>query len=230
MDRAFIEKNQIVERYLAGKLPLKGVQDFERFCSENPGLLDEIGLTDAVHRGVRLLEVGERSALEEPRPAWWLRPQVTGALAGAMLLAAILAWVQFQRAGELEAEVTTLGERLEVGALRAPSSTRPIRVVPERAPNNRIHLTVQRGERAELLELRVDVRFARLNTFRVTVDKKDQARIGTVYYVLRDSNGNVRLSVNTSSLHRGDYKVRLEGVTRRGDVVPVAWFNVRVAG
>ena len=30
MDREFIEKNQIVERYLTGKLPPRGVTDFER--------------------------------------------------------------------------------------------------------------------------------------------------------------------------------------------------------
>ena len=35
MDRDFIEKNQIVERYLLGKLPPKGVADFERVVREN---------------------------------------------------------------------------------------------------------------------------------------------------------------------------------------------------
>ena len=36
MDRDFIARNQIVERYLSGRLPLKGATDFERFCRENP--------------------------------------------------------------------------------------------------------------------------------------------------------------------------------------------------
>lgn len=231
MDKAFIEKNQIVERYLAGKLPFKGVQDFERYCRENPGILDEIGFADAVHKGLRLLETsGQPTALEAPAPAWWRRPETTYALAAAVLVLATLAWLQFDRTRGLEREVATLGERLEIGAMRPPSTTRSVRVVPERTASNRIHLTVRRTEPPELIEIRVDVGFARLNTFRVTVDKKDQARIGTLYYVLRDSNGHVRMSVNTSSLHRGDYKVKLEGVARRGQLVPVAWFNLRVVG
>ena len=43
MDREFIARNQIIERYLGGKLPLKGAQDFERYCCEHPDLLDDIG-------------------------------------------------------------------------------------------------------------------------------------------------------------------------------------------
>ena len=47
MDASFIERNQIIERYLAGRLPLKGVQDFERFCREHPEALVSLGLPDA---------------------------------------------------------------------------------------------------------------------------------------------------------------------------------------
>src|SRR5207302_1919758 len=56
MDRDFIARNQIVERYLSGRLPLKGATDFERFCREHPELLDEIGLPERVNAGLRLLE------------------------------------------------------------------------------------------------------------------------------------------------------------------------------
>ena len=34
MDATFIQQNQVIERYLMGKLPLKGAQDFERFCGQ----------------------------------------------------------------------------------------------------------------------------------------------------------------------------------------------------
>src|SRR5262249_51137297 len=56
MDRDFIARNQIVERYLSGRLPLKGATDFERFCKENPHMLDELGLPERVNAGLRLLE------------------------------------------------------------------------------------------------------------------------------------------------------------------------------
>ncbi len=231
MDKAFIEKNQIVERYLAGRLPFKGMQDFERFCRENPGILDDIGFADAISKGMRLLEAGGRTGVHRlDRPVWWRRPELTYGLLAALLIAVTLAWLQFDRKRELEREVAKLEERLEIGPLRPPAGTRALRVVPDRTPSKRIHLTLVQQERPELLELRVDLAFARLNTFRVTVDKGDQARLGTIFYVLRDSNGQLRISLNTSSLHRGDYRVRIEGVTRRGQLVPTAWLNVRVVG
>ena len=58
MDRDFIARNQIVERYLSGRLPLKAATEFERFCRDNPKLLDEIGLPETVNAGLRLLEAG----------------------------------------------------------------------------------------------------------------------------------------------------------------------------
>lgn len=231
MDQAFIEKNQIIERYLTGKLPLKGVQDFERFCRENPEVLEEIGFADAINKGMRLLETSGRTGIHKvDRPAWWRRPELTYGLVAALLIAVTLAWLQFDRKRALEDEVAELQERLEIGPLRPPGATRAMRVVPDRSPSKRIHVTLARQERPELLELRVDVAFARLNTFRVTVDKGDQARVGTIFYMLRDSNGQLRVSLNTSSLHRGDYRIRIEGVTRRGQLVPTAWLNLRVVG
>ncbi len=56
MDATFIERNQIIERYLSGKLPLKGALDFERFCQDNPETLIALGMSDRINQGLRLLE------------------------------------------------------------------------------------------------------------------------------------------------------------------------------
>ena len=64
MDRDFIARNQIVERYIGGRLPLKGAQDFERFCREHPELLDEIALTERISAALGLLDaVGWETAI-----------------------------------------------------------------------------------------------------------------------------------------------------------------------
>src|SRR5246127_5503099 len=90
MDREFIARNQVVERYLSGRLPLKGATDFERFCHEHPEMLDEIGLPERVNAGLRLLEAAGKPEpwQEAPRPVWQ-KPQVTLGLAGAPLLLAL---------------------------------------------------------------------------------------------------------------------------------------------
>src|ERR1700691_5833508 len=89
MDREFILRNQIVERYIGGQLPLKGAQDFERFCREHPQLLDEIALTDRINAALRLLDAGGRATpWERHSKPWW---QQLPALIGTAVLALILA-------------------------------------------------------------------------------------------------------------------------------------------
>src|SRR5882672_9241186 len=72
MDREFIIKNQIVERYLAGRLPPKGVTDFEKLIRARPQLIEELGLPEKVNAGLRLLDtagIAEPWA-EKPKKIW----------------------------------------------------------------------------------------------------------------------------------------------------------------
>ena len=84
MGREFIQRHQIVERYLGGRLPPKGVQDFERFCADNPSLLDELGLPTHVNAALRLLEAGGRAPpWEERQRKFWEKPHALIARGGA---------------------------------------------------------------------------------------------------------------------------------------------------
>src|SRR6187551_657001 len=90
MDREFIIKNQIVERYLAGRLPPKGVTDFERLIRSRPELIEELGLADKVNAGLRLLDaagIAEPWA-EKPKKVWE-KPAFTMA-AGALAVVALI--------------------------------------------------------------------------------------------------------------------------------------------
>src|SRR5205823_5128153 len=87
MDRDFIARNQIVERYLSGRLPLKGATDFERVCREHPELLDEIGLPERVNAGLRLLEASGKPEPWQDKPQrFWARSQFMLSLLGAAVL------------------------------------------------------------------------------------------------------------------------------------------------
>src|ERR1044072_9121696 len=90
MDREFIIKNQIVERYLSGRLPPKGVTDFEKLIRSRPELIEELGLPDRVNAGLRLLDaagIAEPWAEKEKKP--WEKPVVTFAAAGLAIAALI---------------------------------------------------------------------------------------------------------------------------------------------
>src|SRR5215203_2023301 len=96
MDREFIIKNQIVERYLAGRLPPKGVTDFERLIRSRPELIEELGLAEKVNAGLRLLDaagVAEPWA-EKPKKFWEKSAFGLGAAglaAAALITCAVLA-------------------------------------------------------------------------------------------------------------------------------------------
>ena len=110
MDRDFIARNQVVERYLSGRLPLKAATEFERFCHDSPQLLDEIGLPERVNAGLRLLEAsGKPEPWQEPPRPFWQRPQIiTGLAIAALVLGVMLALV----AGDGEAPIAPHGVAL----------------------------------------------------------------------------------------------------------------------
>jgi hypothetical protein len=42
MDRNYIEREQIVDRYLAGELTVREAREFEKYCLENPQFLNSL--------------------------------------------------------------------------------------------------------------------------------------------------------------------------------------------
>jgi hypothetical protein len=230
MDRAFIDKNQIIERYLTGKLPYQGAQDFERYCRENPQVLEELKFGEHLHAGMRLLEAsGWPPGFTEPPLPWWRRWEVSIGVAVFALAFGISLWVLGAKYAARLREIATLEQRLEEGPMKAPGNRRSIKVIPNRSgPSDAPAVTLRLKESPDLVELFTDVSFAQQNVFRVIIDKKDQVRAGTLYNLLRDSNGALRWAINTSALQAGDYNIAIEGIPFRGDPVPVAWLTVRV--
>ena len=235
MDRAFIEKHQVVERYLAGKLPFKAVQDFEKFCRENPELLDELELPERLNAGLRLLEASGRppappgpEETAQPQVQWWRRIEVTAGLAALGVVALICLWVLGIRYAERGDQIKELELQVQHGSLQAPTRRRTISATPSSVRTSNVGLTLQLRETSELIELVLNVSRPRHNLYRVTLERKGVARVGTIHNLLRDSNGNLRVIFNNSALRPGDYQVTIEGVPARGSPAPVGWLNVRV--
>ena len=228
MDAAFIEEHEIIEKYLAGRLPLRGQLDFERFCLEHPELLDELKLAERLNRGMRLLEAGGRTEVLDPKEKPWQKTNVLiGAAAFVFVLFIALVVAVSKYAGE-RATITDLKQQLIAGPLKPPDQLRTVLVRPDRVPSERAQVSVFGGTHPELVEVKVDVSFALQSAFRVTVDKKDQARVGTIERMLRDSNGQLKFTFNTSGVTPGLYRFHIEGITLRGETIPVAWMNIRV--
>jgi hypothetical protein len=229
MDREFITRNQIVERYLSGRLPRKGAQDFERYCREHPDALDEIGLSERITAGLRLMETGGVAPPWEARPKpWWERLSVLLGSAALALALLVTSLVLTSKLGQSEHAFAALRARMTLQPLDPASSTRSVTLIPSRtAPSARSILTIG-GTAAEMADLKIDVSWSPFTAFRLTIDRVAQGRVIVLHNVLRDSNGHLHLGLNSSALGPGDYQLTIEGLTWRGDPVPQAWATITV--
>jgi hypothetical protein len=232
MDRDFIARNQVVERYLSGRLPVKGAADFERFCREHPELLDEMGLPERVNAGLRLLEAsGKPEPWHEAAPAMWQKPQVTMGLAATVAaLAVALAIVATGNAGKNH-RIARLQKEATERALDPATSRREIRLLPSRSGASNTPAITIGGDRggAQLADLKIDESRSPYHTFRVTIDRIDQGRVAIINNLSKDSNGHLRIALNSSALGPGNYQLTLEGLDLRGEPQPDSWVTIGLA-
>lgn len=230
MDRDSIARNQVVERYLSGRLPLKGATEFEQWIAKHPELLDEIGLPERVNAGLRLLEASGKPEpwQEAPRPAWQ-KPQVTIALAiacGALALAAMVltgtSASKTHRIAELQKQVTDQ-------PLDPATSTREIRLMPSRSGATNAPAITIGGGGAQLADFKIDESRSPYHIFRVTIDRVDQGRVGVITNLAKDSNGHLRIALNSTALGPGAYQLTIEGLNWRGDPEPDSWVTIGIA-
>jgi hypothetical protein len=231
MDRDYIARNQIVERYLSGRLPIRGATEFERFCKEHPQLLDELGLPERVNAGLRLLEAsGKPEPWQETKTPSWQKPAVTLALAaGVVILGLALAGVSASNASKSH-RIDQLQQKASERALDPATSTREIRLMPSRSgASNAPAITIGGGGSAQLAEFKIDESRSPYHVFRITIDRIDQGRVGVINNIAKDSNGHLRISLNSSALGPGNYLLTLEGLDWRGEPQPDAWVTIGIA-
>jgi hypothetical protein len=231
MDREFILRNQIPERYLSGRLPIRGAQDFERYCRDHPELIDEIGLAERVHAGLRLLEAGGIAApWEAPARKWWEQLPVLIAVIVLALVAAIAAAVSWGKLAGRDATIAALQQTVTEQPLEPATSTRSIKLLPSRtAPSRRAAVTLGGRGVAQMADLKIDMSWSKFTAFRVTLDRQDQGRVAVLNYMLRDSNGDLHLSLNNTALGPGTYEFAIEGLTLHGEAIAQAWITIGIA-
>jgi len=230
MDRDFIARNQVVERYLSGKLPIKAATDFERYCKEHPQLLDEMGLPERVNAGLRLLEASGKPEpwQEAPKPLWQ-QPAVVFGIAGiAVALGLALALVTASSAGKTH-KILDLQRQVADRTLDAATSTRVIRLMPSRSGASNSPAIVIGGGEAQLVDFRIDESRSPYKDFRVTIDRIDQGRVMVIDNLTKDSNGHLRVAVNSSAFGPGNYQLTIEGLTMRLEPQPDSWVTIGIA-
>jgi len=230
MDRDFIARNQIIERYLSGKLPIKGATEFERFCGANPELLDELGLPDRVNAALRLLEAGGKPEpwREQPR-RFWERPYLAIALGSAALVLLIATAVLARSNSQKTVLIASLAQQVAAQPLDPATTTRTIRLLPSRdGASTTPAVIIGGGGQTQLAQLLIDMSRSPYKEYRVTIDRIDQGRVAIINNLGKDSNGHLRIALNSSALGPGNYQITIEGLTWRGDPEPDSWVTIGI--
>lgn len=230
MDLDFITRHQIVERYLAGTLPARGARDFEQFCTRHPELLDNIGLANQVHAGLRLLAAGGTPEpwVAKPLPVYQRLAAVVSVAVIALVLAVAVA-VMASRDSRDRLRIADLQRQLTDRPLAPATSTRSLVLAPNRTAPTHRPAAVLDGRHGEMADMKVDVSWSSFTNFRVLIDRIDQGRFETLTGLQRDSNGQLRLALNSTALGPGDYQMTIEGLDWRGTPEPQGWVTFSVA-
>ena len=229
-DRKFIEDHKLVERYLENKLPLKGARDLENWCRANPDYLNELKLSERAQTSLKLLEAcGQPVDLQEPRPPWWKTIHVLIGLTVVAFLSLVAFWALLGKYVLLRGELADTRTLMNQGSLVQPATTREVRVSPDRAPGvDHARIVVTRAA-PQLMDVHIDLGYTnKLAEFRMFVDKKDQGRALILNDLLKDSNGELRMTLNSTGLSAGIYNVRIEALPFRGSPIPIGWLILDV--
>jgi len=162
-------------------------------------------------------------------PAWMEKFQQPKALAGiaglVLVLLLVLVWVAW-RWGIAEERYALLEKKAAEGFLVAPSSTRSVRINPR---DSRV-IGIGGGDLPQRVDLRIATVTSSYDRFRVSLVRDDGTLVLHADRMARDSNNDLRLSLNTSALPAGRYRLKIDGYSRQGDLEPFEEASLQVAG
>lgn len=154
------------------------------------------------------------------------RPSKLVAAALAVLLLALgFALWRLDTQGKQIKALTIAGKALQI---RAPSSVQTYRLKPSNGVPQTPSLSLGWPNPPQLLELRIDVSDSKFNTFQLTIDKKNEARVAQIRRLARDSNKELQLNLNSSAFGPGEYQLKLEGYTWRGELQEEGWLLLKL--
>jgi hypothetical protein len=229
-DRKFIEDHKLVERYLQNKLPFRGARDLENWLRTHPEYLDELKLSERAQASLKLLDASGRPLdLREPQPPWWKTIYVPIALGVLAAVSLIAFWVMLGKYSLLHGQLEDARTVVTQGPLVQPAVETSVRVAPDHAPDvDQARIVLSRSA-PQLMDVHIDMGYTnKLSQFRMFVDKQGQGRALILNNLFKDSNGELRLTLNSTGLSAGIYTIRIEALPFRGSPIPIGWLLLQV--
>jgi hypothetical protein len=228
MDVKLIRDKQLLERWVAGKLAPPEARYFEDLVRKQPSLADELALPDTLKKLMRLLD---DTGLEwqEQSPKFWHNALVPVGLAAVAVLAIGAALFLGLGKSRLGTQYNEFKSDALQGLLNEPIATRTTAVHLTK-PGEPGLATYAIGSRKAptFAELRPDVRLMSGHLYSAKIQRDDGTFWGRFDNLLRDSNGELRIALNSGAFAAGNYTLEVRQINLRGDgeVVGVARLSV----
>jgi hypothetical protein len=256
MDRNYIESEHIVDRYLAGELTVREAREFEKYCLENPKFLNglpipvrlkarlarqplddsETGMFQAIPSSATRVaaEVAEEGFDAQEEVAHWRASSGGGGASRVLVMALAIALIASiggivaygVHASSLTKQLREVKRSMEAKQMQAPGSVQTYRLQLSRAKPGSPTLALGWPNPPQLMDIYVDVAEGKYTTFQVTIDKVDGGRVMQLRRVARDSNKELRFALNSSAFGPGDYLLKFDGYTWRGQAEEIGWVRL----
>jgi hypothetical protein len=253
MDRKYIDNEHIVDRYMSGELTVREAREFEQFCLDQPQFLSSLPIPLRVKARLSRRPVDDsdpefaalpsgaaRAAMEVTEEGYDVdearqemlrsfigdgthRAILLGLLATA-LVAGGLAVMYALKASTLTEQLQGTKKELSAVQMQAPGRQQRYRIQPAKGKPTQPTVALGWLKPPELLDITIDVTEGKMTQFQITVDKTDGVRVMQIKRMMRDSNKELRLSLNSSAFGPGNYLVRIDAYNWRGQMQEYGWF------
>lgn len=143
------------------------------------------------------------------------------------LIAALGGLVAYgMHASSLSQKLQDTQRQIKVASMQAPANAQTYRLQLVNSKPAGPTLALGWMQPPQLLTLVIDAREETFATYEITIDKADGTRVMQMKRIARDSNKEVTFGLNSSAFGPGEYVLKVEGYTWRGERKPVGWASL----
>ncbi|HMN45846.1 MAG TPA: hypothetical protein PKE27_14805 [Povalibacter sp.] len=180
---------------------------------------------EANDEGFDAEEEDEKWERSRPAAAGGNRLVVMGlAIALIAALGGLVAYGMY--AASLSDKLQDTQRQIKVTSMQAPAAAQTYRLQLVNSKPAGPTLALGWMQPPQLLTLVIDAREETFATYEITIDRSDGTRVMQMKRIARDSNKEVTFGLNSSAFGPGEYVLKVEGYTWRGERKPVGWASL----
>jgi Putative zinc-finger len=254
MDHQSIDSGNLAERYVTGRLLPDEAAQFEEHYLDCPSCCARVEAAERLQRGLRRL--AEEAAAGAPSAGWSRSPRLALAAAALLAIGLVPAWIELREVQRLRsglARNNASGDRLaavegtleqtrrdlaaegakretltrEIAADRLPQASLPVLALTPARGSNPVR-TLKLPARPGWVALWVEPGDVDFPAYRATLANEKGAAVFQASPLALNDLGALLVTVYSTSLSPGAYRLDVEGLPASGAPVHVGRFPVRI--